>query len=518
MVILKREFIFSGDDIMIYDFPEKTRIIYPPAPHPALIDERDAIIKALDRPLGTSPLISQVDPTSRITIAFDDPCIPIPPMRDDPRGKVIEVVIEKLFAAGVKKENIRLICAGGLHRKWTLRELSHILGKKIVREFKRNITCHDAEDLQNIVSLGRTPQGDEVEINRALIESDLVIYVNLTFITMNGGWKSAAVGLSTYNSIRNHHRPNVLKIGSLIDPENSGMHASISRMGEIIKEHVNFFMIETVINNAVWPGYLGKLFNPIGITKTRKPNAVIEAMLPINKVIPSSIKRKVRESLVGGYRMIGVNAGKVDAVHQKTLELLFSQQNVTVHGQSDIVIYGVPNFCPYASYSTMNPILVLTMALGYYFNFHRIRPLVKKNGVIIITNPLTNQFNMQHHPSYYDFYTKHLPEYRDPDAIIKDLEETYAKDQNYIDRYRFDHAYHGVHPILAWYWASKGMSHVKEVIVAGAKDPQVAKRLGITPAADLTEAISRAEEIMGKDASIAYQFMPPAFSVDVAFE
>ncbi len=26
----KREFVFSGDDLFIYDFPEKTRIIYPP--------------------------------------------------------------------------------------------------------------------------------------------------------------------------------------------------------------------------------------------------------------------------------------------------------------------------------------------------------------------------------------------------------------------------------------------------------------------------------------------------------
>ncbi len=25
----KREFVFSGDDLFIHDFPEKTRIIYP---------------------------------------------------------------------------------------------------------------------------------------------------------------------------------------------------------------------------------------------------------------------------------------------------------------------------------------------------------------------------------------------------------------------------------------------------------------------------------------------------------
>jgi hypothetical protein len=517
MSILKREFVFSGDDLFIYDFPEKTRIIYPPDAFPPLPDEKQAIIAALDRPIGAPPLISQVNPLSHVTIAFDDPCLPLPPMKNDPRGLIIEAVVEKLFAAGVKKENITLICAGGLHRKFTLSELSHILGKKIVREFKKNITCHDAEDPKGIVSLGRTPQGEEVEVNRALVESDLVIYANLTFCTMNGGWKSAAVGLSTYNSIRCHHRPNTLKVGSLIDPENSGMHSSISRMGDVIKEHTNFFTVETVLNNDIWPQALKPYLTPIGLTRKRKANTLVSSAIPLTKVVPGSIKRKVRESLVAGYRMIGVHAGKVDEVHAKTMDLLFRQQNITVHGQSDIVVYGVPNFCPYASYSTINPILVVTMAMGYYFNFHRIRPLVKKNGVIIIANPLTEQFNLQHHPSYHDFYTNHLPEYQDPEAIITDLEETYARDQNYIDRYRYDYAYHGVHALLAWYWAAKGMSHVKTVIVAGAREPKVAEKLGLVPAKDMTEAIAKAEEIMGKDASITYHYFTPMAGVDVSF-
>ncbi len=517
MPILKREFIFSGDELSIYDFPEKTRIVYPPDTIPSITDEKAAIVESLDRPLGTKPLISQVDPTSRVTIAFDDPSVPIPPMKNDTRGLVIEAVLEKLYAAGVKKENIKLICAGGLHRMWTPSELSRILGKKIVREFKGRLSCHDAEDPQGIVSLGRTPQGEEVEINRALVDSDIVIYANLNFCTMNGGWKSAAVGLSTYNSIRCHHRPNTLNVGSRIDPENSGMHSSISRMGEIIKEHVNFFIVETVLNNDIWPPFIKEHVRPIGLTKNRKASPIVSSFIPVVKITPNTIKRKVRESLTANYRMIGVNAGRVDEVHKKTLGLLFRQQNVSVQGQSDIVIYGVPNFCPYSAYSTINPILVVTMAMGYYFNFHRIRPLVKKDGVVIIANPLVEQFNLQHHPSYFDFYTKHLPDYLDPEAIIEDLEEVYAKDQNYIDRYRFDYAFHGVHAILAWYWAAKGMSHVKKVIVAGAKEPKVAEKLGLLPAKDMTEAISMAEEIMGRDASITYHYFTPMSGVDVNF-
>ncbi len=71
-----------------------------------------------------------------------------------------------------------------------------------------------------------------------------------------------------------------------------------------------------------------------------------------------------------------------------------------------------------------------------------------------------------------------------------------------------------MHAILAWYWASKGLTHVKNVIAAGA-DPEVAKHLGLLPAADLTSAITMAEEIMGKDASLSYHYLIPLSAVDV---
>ena len=510
----KREFVFSGDDLFIYDFPEKTRIIYPPDTVEPVVDERAAVIHALDRPLGAPPLISQVDISSRVTIAFDDPCLPVPHMSRDPRQTVIEAVIEKLFSAGVRKENIRLICAGGLHRKWTLKELSSIIGKKVVSEFRDQITCHDAEDPEGITALGATSQGEDVEINRAALECDLLIYVNLNYITMNGGWKSTAVGLSTYKSIRHHHRPDALKIGSLIDPDGSGMHASINRMGDVLKKHVNLFQIETVINNNLWPGALGKHLTPIGQTRKRTATRMVKASLPIAAKLGPGIKTYVRDRLLGGYRMIGVNAGKVDEVHKKTLELLFPQQNTLVRGQSDIVVYGVPNFCPYSALSTINPMLVVTMAMGYYFNAHRNKPLVKKNGVVIINNPLTEQFSAVNHPSYVDFYKSHLPQHANPETIPVSLEEAFAHDQNYIDLYRQRLAFHGVHAILAWYWASKGLTHVKQVIAAGA-NPMVAEKLGLVPAKDLTTAIAMAEEVMGKDASLSYHYLIPLNAVDV---
>src|SRR3712207_8006108 len=41
-------------------------------------------------------------------------------------------------------------------------------------------------------------------------ESDLLVYVNINYIPMDGGHKSVHTGLSPYSSIRHHHTPDTL--------------------------------------------------------------------------------------------------------------------------------------------------------------------------------------------------------------------------------------------------------------------------------------------------------------------
>ena len=52
-----------------------------------------------------------------------------------------------------------------------------------------------------IVEVGHTEKDEIVETDKAVLEADLVIYVDMIQIPLNGGHKSVAVGLGTYNSI-----------------------------------------------------------------------------------------------------------------------------------------------------------------------------------------------------------------------------------------------------------------------------------------------------------------------------
>ena len=109
---------------------------------------------------------------------------------------------------------------------------------------------HDAEDPDNLAFLGTTP-GEEVEINRRAAESDLIVYVNINLVSMDGGHKSTATGLASYRSLRHHHNVSTMRRStSFMDRHSSELHSSNWRMGKVIRDAgVKIFQIETTLNN-----------------------------------------------------------------------------------------------------------------------------------------------------------------------------------------------------------------------------------------------------------------------------
>ena len=132
-----------------------------------------------------------------------------------------------------------------------------------------------------------------------------------------------------------------------------------------------------------------------------------------------------------------------------------------------MVIIGLPYICPYNVNSIMNPILVMCLGLGYFFNLYRGRPLVREGGVVILCHPTPWAFHPVHHPSYIDFFEEVLSETTDPIEIEKTYEERFATDEWYRHLYRTGHAYHGVHPFYMWYWGAHALQHLGRVIIVG---------------------------------------------------
>src|SRR5690606_27710280 len=243
-----------GESFRLEKLPAgRSRVLYPAEPLEPLEDVDASIRHALDNPIGDSePLRALLRPGMKLTIAFDDISLPLPPMRrPDVRQRIIEAVLDQAAAAGV--DDVHLIAALALHRRMTEAELRHAVGDRVYDAFAPHglLYNHDAEDPDNLAFLGTTPHGEEVEINKRAAESDLLVYVNINLVSMDGGHKSTATGLASYRSLRHHHNVRTMRHStSFMDRHASELHSSNWRMGKVIRDAgVRIFQIETTLNN-----------------------------------------------------------------------------------------------------------------------------------------------------------------------------------------------------------------------------------------------------------------------------
>ncbi|MGH2746897.1 MAG: lactate racemase domain-containing protein [Actinomycetota bacterium] len=503
-----------GEGFRLERLPLGSRVVYPPEALAGVPDVDTAIEHALDHPHNSEPLDELLRPGMRLTIAFDDISLPLPPMRTpDIRGRVMEHVLERAARAGV--DDVRLIVANSLHRRMTGAEIKRVVGERVFRSFWPDaLTNHDAEDRDNLTYIGKTNQGEDVEINRRAAESDLLVYVNINLVPMDGGHKSVPVGLTSYRSLKHHHNVHTMMHSrSYMDPPSSALHASCDRMGRLLAEHLRTFTIETTLNNDAFGGRFDFLQKREWEWSARDQAAYL-ATKRLTDRAPAALKRSIFSKIAAPYAVTGVNAGETEAVHEHTLASIFRQQLVETDGQADILVAGLPYVGPYNVNSIMNPILVVCEGLGYFFNLYRGKPLVRPGGVMIMFHPVRREFHQIHHPSYIDFFEEVLSETTEPSVIEGKFEEAYATDPWYVHLYRKSHAYHGVHPFYMWYWAAHAMDHLGDVIFVGG-DRDTVSRLGFRCASTLGDALDMASETVGRAPRITALKCPPLLLAEV---
>ncbi len=503
-----------GEGLRLERLPLGSRILYPPDPLEPIAHPERAIRRALGHPLDDDPLKDLLRPGMKLTIAFDDLSLPLPPMaQPDVRQLVMEEVIEMAAEAGV--EDIHLIVATGLHRRMTEDEIRHIVGDRIFSTFWPDcLYNHDAEDDDGNVYIGATSDGQDVTLNRRAAESDLVVYVNLTLVPMDGGHKSMATGLASYRGIRAHHNvETLLNSRSYMHPPDSQLHHSCIKQGQLIEDHVRVFHIETSVNNHSFPTVVN-FMQKRETDWTPADQATYLALKQLSDLAPRELKRSIFHSMKAPYGLTGVNAGQVDRVHDGTLDAVRRQMTVEVDGQTDIVTMGLPYLGPYNVNSILNPVLVVCLGLGYLFNLYRGKPVVREGGVVIMTHPCRYEFDSVQHPSYIDFYDEVLADTTDPAEIERKYELRFAEDDWYRQLFRKSHAYHGVHPFYAWYWAAHALQHVGDVIVVGG-EREVVHRLGFKCATALADAFEMAEQVVGRHPSVTHFRTPPLLLADV---
>ena len=448
-----RQQIVFGDRFVTADLPDATRVVSPglSVSLEPVADLEAAVLAAVDRPLEAPPLRELARGKRRVTVAFDDATVPCyAPLWPAALG----VILGELAAAGVGRDSITLVCANSLHRQFTHAELARLIGDDLVREWGDRLMCHDAEDRDLMQHLGVTDSGLDVELSRHVTDADLVVYLNCsTTRGFSGGWKSICVGLSTYRSIRHHHNPDDMSMSV----DGNRMHDMLDEMGALVVERLGadrIFKVETI------------LANPLQVA-----------------------------------RIIG---GSVDACRREVLDVIRSKQpprRSLLDEKADVVLYGVPDWSPYAAFSFLNPILtMISTGLGYLGGF--IEAVGKPGCSVVLATPVRNRWDDVHHPSYREVWETVLPETRDPYEAMHRYAEAYAGREDYIERYRTGFGFHPVHGIMALY-PLKRLKHARQVWVAGAEDPGVVRHVGFEPAETVESALAAAMEPHSPDATVA---------------
>lgn len=182
---------------------------------PSVKDTRAEISRAIKNPIGSKRLRDIARGKKDVAIVVNDITRPYP------GGLIVEEIAAELNEAEIKDEHIFLVLAYGYHRINTHEELVSMFGEDVVRRFR--IVHHRATEPDCLKTVGVTPRGVKVEINKEFAEAQVKIATGCItphqLAGFSGGRKSIMPGIAGINSLKTHHsfpiRPRVSSMGWL---------------------------------------------------------------------------------------------------------------------------------------------------------------------------------------------------------------------------------------------------------------------------------------------------------------
>jgi nickel-dependent lactate racemase len=183
---------------------------------PVLPDPQKAIEEAFLNPISSATLEEIIRKKRKppgemsVTIAVSDITRPVPYKGE---SGILPPLLGRLESSGIKKKNIKIIVATGMHRASTNEEKVEMYGKEVVEQY--TILDHDCENNALLESIGKTKRGTYVYVNRDFYFADLKIATGLVeshfFTGISGGRKTVCPGLVDVKTIQKFHGPHYLE-------------------------------------------------------------------------------------------------------------------------------------------------------------------------------------------------------------------------------------------------------------------------------------------------------------------
>jgi len=188
-----------GQSHLPVEVPKDRTTVIEPTHTAGLADERSAVLKALQEPIGSRPLKDWIKPGDRICISFTDIT------RATPNDRLIPWLLEHL--SHLPRESITLLNQLGTHRPNTPEELERMLTPDVVRKYR--VINHEPENRAALVQFGTTRDGTPALINKELAEADVRIITGFIephfFAGFSGGVKGIMPGTAGLQTVMSNH-------------------------------------------------------------------------------------------------------------------------------------------------------------------------------------------------------------------------------------------------------------------------------------------------------------------------
>jgi len=187
---------------------------------PPIADVPAAIAEALAKPVNSPPLRELARPGDTACIVFTDIT------RASPDHLLVPALLAELAAAGVRDEDITLLCGIGMHRPSTPQEKLAKLGAEVAARYR--VMDNEPQNPSALVDLGTTEfdvsrftfdvsrftNGIPLSVHRAAYEANLLIATGIVephqYAGYSGGRKTVAVGAAGEAMIAYTHGPQMV--------------------------------------------------------------------------------------------------------------------------------------------------------------------------------------------------------------------------------------------------------------------------------------------------------------------
>ncbi|MFB9751225.1 nickel-dependent lactate racemase [Paenibacillus hodogayensis] len=198
------------------------------------------IRQALEQPVAGMPLKELAVGRKRAVILISDGT------RLSPSRLFLPALLDALNEAGLDDDRIRIIVALGMHRKHTEKERIQLVGEDI---YRRVAVVNHSPLSEHCIHVGTTAQGTPIELNRLVLQADLLIATgNIEphrLVGVSGGVKALVPGVASKRCIQANHALSQRFRASLGDPDNP-IHRDLEEALRFVPIH---FLFNVVANH-----------------------------------------------------------------------------------------------------------------------------------------------------------------------------------------------------------------------------------------------------------------------------